>query len=177
MGRAVKSYWCCHGHLYCRVPGNMTSYASGPPRAQEQRCRCGFARTQAAYDAAYDALFQTLDELEARLGRQRYLAGRQITEADWRLFPTLVRFDVAYFSLFKCNRQRIADYPNLSNYMRELYQIPGIAATVTARYYVINYYSIKRVNPTGIIPRERLSTMASRTTAHAWRRENCSRCT
>jgi glutathionyl-hydroquinone reductase len=115
--------------------------------------RCGFARTQAAYDAAYDALFQTLDELEARLGRQRYLAGRQITEADWRLFPTLVRFDVAYFSLFKCNRQRIADFPNLSNYMRELYQTPGIAATVKARYYVINYWSIKRVNPTGIIPK------------------------
>ncbi len=115
--------------------------------------RCGFARTQAAYDAAYDALFQTFDELEARLGRQRYLADRQITEADWRLFPTLVRFDVAYFSLFKCNRQRIADFPNLSNYMRELYAVPGIAATVKARYYVINYWSIKRVNPAGIIPK------------------------
>jgi putative glutathione S-transferase len=115
--------------------------------------RCGFARSQEAYDAAYDALFQALDEIEARLGRQRYLVGGQLTEADWRLFPTLVRFDVAYFSLFKCNRQRIADYPNLANYMRELYQIPGIAATVTARYYVINYYSIRRVNPTGIIPK------------------------
>ncbi len=115
--------------------------------------RCGFARTQQAYDVAYDALFATLDELEARLGRQRYLVGRQITEADWRLFPTLVRFDVAYFSLFKCNQQRIADYPNLLNYMRELYQVPGIAATVKPRYYVINYWSIKRVNPTGIIPK------------------------
>jgi len=115
--------------------------------------RCGFARTQQAYEAAYDGLFATLDELEARLGRQRYLVGRQITEADWRLFPTLVRFDVAYFSLFKCNRRRIADYPNLSNYMRELYQVPGVAATVTPRYYVINYWSIKRVNPTGIIPK------------------------
>jgi glutathionyl-hydroquinone reductase len=115
--------------------------------------RCGFARTQEAYDAAYDALFATLDELEARLGRQRYLVGRQMTEADWRLFPTLVRFDVAYFSLFKCNRRRIADYPNLLNYMRELYQVPGIAATVKPRYYVINYWSIKRVNPTGIIPK------------------------
>ena len=83
------------------------------------------------------------------------LSGRRekITEADWRLFPTLVRFDVAYFSLFKCNRQRIADYPNLSNYMRDLYQMPGIAGTVTARYYVINYYSIARVNPTTIIPK------------------------
>ncbi len=115
--------------------------------------RCGFARSQAAYEAAYDALFATLDELEARLGRQRYLVGRQITEADWRLFPTLVRFDVAYFSLFKCNRARIADYPNLLNYMRELYAVPGIAATVTPRYYVINYYSIKKLNPTGIIPK------------------------
>src|SRR6266849_2862902 len=115
--------------------------------------RCGFARSQAAYEAAYDGLFETLDELEARLGRQRYLVGRQITEADWRLFPTLVRFDVAYFSLFKCNKKRIADYPNLSNYMRELYQVPGVAATVKPRYYVINYWSIKRLNPTGIIPK------------------------
>jgi putative glutathione S-transferase len=115
--------------------------------------RCGFARSQAAYEAAYDALFQTLDELEARLGKQRYLVGHQLTEADWRLFPTLVRFDVAYNSLFKCNRQRIADYPNLLNYMRELYQVPGIAGTVKARHYVINYWSIARVNPTGIIPK------------------------
>ena len=76
--------------------------------------RCGFARSQEAYNEAYDALFAALDELEERLNRQRYLVGRQITEADWRLFPTLVRFDVAYFSLFKCNRNRIADYPNLA---------------------------------------------------------------
>lgn len=115
--------------------------------------RCGFARTQEAYEAAYDALFATLDELEARLGRQRYLVGRQISEADWRLFPTLVCFDVAYFSLFKCNKRRIADYPNLLNYMRELYLVPGIAATVKPRYYVINYWSFKKVNPTGIIPK------------------------
>jgi putative glutathione S-transferase len=115
--------------------------------------RCGFARSQGAYEAAYDALFATLDELEARLGRQRYLVGGRITEADWRLFPTLVRFDVAYFSLFKCNRQLIADYPNLLNYMRELYAVPGIAATVTPRYYVINYYSIRKLNPTGITPK------------------------
>jgi glutathionyl-hydroquinone reductase len=115
--------------------------------------RCGFARSQAAYEAAYDALFAALDELDARLGCQRYLVGRQLTEADWRLFPTLVRFDVAYFSIFKCNRQRIADFPNLSNYMRELYQVPGVAATVKPRYYVINYWSIARVNPSGIIPK------------------------
>jgi putative glutathione S-transferase len=115
--------------------------------------RAGFAKSQAAYDEAYDGVFSTLDWLEARLAHRRYLVGNQITEADWRLFPTLVRFDVAYFSLFKCNRQRIADYPNLSNYMRELYQVPGIAATVTPRYYVINYYSIAKLNPTMIIPK------------------------
>jgi putative glutathione S-transferase len=115
--------------------------------------RCGFARSQEAYETAYDALFATLDELEARLGRQRYLVGHQLTEADWRLFPTLARFDVAYNSLFKCNRQRIADYPNLLNYMRELYQVPGVAGTVKPRHYVINYWSIARLNPTGIIPK------------------------
>ena len=115
--------------------------------------RCGFARSQAAYEEAYDGLFKTLDEIEARLSRQRYLVGNRITEADWRLFPTLFRFDVAYFSLFKCNRNRIADYPNLLNYMRELYAIPGVAETVKPRYYVLGYYSIKRVNPTGIIPK------------------------
>ncbi len=115
--------------------------------------RCGFARSQAAYEEAYDTLFATFDEIEARLGRQRYLAGNQITEADWRLFPTLVRFDVAYFSLFKCNRNRIADFPNLLNYMRDLYAMPGIAETVKPRYYVMGYYSITRVNPTGIIPK------------------------
>ena len=115
--------------------------------------RCAFAKTQAAYEAAYEFLFATLDELEARLSRQRYLTGQQITEADWRLFPTLVRFDVAYFSLFRCNMKRIADYPNLQNYMLELYQVPGVAETVTPRYYVINYWSIARLNPLGIIPK------------------------
>jgi glutathionyl-hydroquinone reductase len=115
--------------------------------------RAGFAKTQSAYEEAYDGLFEMLDWLEARLSRERYLVGGQITEADWRLFPTLVRFDLAYFSLFKCNRQRIADYANLSNYLRELYQVPGVAATVKPRYYLINYYSIARVNPTMIIPK------------------------
>ena len=151
---------------FAAVGAEPTDYYPKPLRAEIDRInelvytnvnngvyRCGFARTQAAYDAAYDALFATLDELEARLGRQRYLVGHQITEADWRLFPTLLRFDVAYFSLFKCNRNRIADFPNLSNYMRELYLLPGVAETVKPRYYVINYYSITRVNPTGIIPK------------------------
>jgi putative glutathione S-transferase len=115
--------------------------------------RCGFARSQEAYDAAYDALFATLDELETRLGRNRFLVGEKPTEADWRLFPTLVRFDVAYFSIFRCNRQRIADFPNLNRYLRELYRMPGIAATVKPRYYVIGYWSVKKVNPSGIIPK------------------------
>jgi len=147
------------------IAGDDTDFYPPPLRAEIDRVnefvyanvnngvyRCGFAKSQAAYDAAYAALFAALDELEARLGRQRYLVGNRITEADWRLFPTLLRFDVAYFSLFKCNRQRIADYSNLSNYMRELYAAPGVAATVKPRYYVIGYYSIRKLNPTGIIP-------------------------
>ena len=151
---------------FADVAGDSPDFYPKPLRAEIDRLndliyanvnngvyRCGFAKTQAAYEAAYDALFATLDELEARLSRQRYLLGRAITEADWRLFPTLVRFDVAYFSLFRCNRQRIADYPNLSNYMRDLYQMPGIAETVKPRYYVINYWSIARLNPLGIIPK------------------------
>jgi glutathionyl-hydroquinone reductase len=151
---------------FADVAGDSPDFYPKPLRAEIDRLndliytnvnngvyRCGFAKTQAAYEAAYDALFATLDELEARLSRQRYLLGRTITEADWRLFPTLVRFDVAYFSLFRCNRQRIADYPNLSSYMRELYQLPGIAETVKPRYYVINYWSIARLNPLGIIPK------------------------
>jgi putative glutathione S-transferase len=148
------------------IAGDDTDYYPSPLRAEIDKIndviyrtvnngvyRCGFARSQAAYEESYDALFATLDELEARLARQRYLVGGRITEADWRLVPTLLRFDVAYFSLFKCNRQRVADYPNLSNYMRELYQVPGVAGTVTPRYYVINYYSIPKVNPTLIIPK------------------------
>jgi glutathionyl-hydroquinone reductase len=115
--------------------------------------RCGFAKTQDAYEAAYDRLFEALDELEARLAKSRFLVGERTTEADWRLFPTLVRFDVAYFSVFRCNRQRIADFPNLSRYLRELLAVPGIAATVKPRYYVIGYWSIKKVNPSGIIPK------------------------
>jgi putative glutathione S-transferase len=115
--------------------------------------RCGFARSQEAYDAAYDKLFAALDEIEARLGRNRFLAGERITEADWRLLPTLVRFDPAYFSVFRCNRQRIADFPNLSRYTEELYRFPGVAATVKPRYYVIGYWSVKKVNPSGIIPK------------------------
>src|SRR5208282_5172888 len=92
--------------------------------------RAGFATTQAAYEQAFDALFAALDTIEARLARQRYLVGSRVTEADWRLFTTLIRFDAVYVGHFKCNLRRIADYPNLANYLRELYQVPGISETV-----------------------------------------------
>jgi putative glutathione S-transferase len=115
--------------------------------------RTGFARSQQAYNDAYDALFTALDALEQRLSQQRYLVGDMQTEADWRLFPTLARFDVAYFSIFKCNRQRLSSFKNLWRYTRDLYATPKIAATVKPRLYVQNYYSLERVNPTGIIPK------------------------
>ena len=148
------------------IAGDDTDYYPAALRAEVDRVndfvypkinngvyRCGFAKSQAAYDQAYDALFAALDELEVRLSKSRYLVGDRQTEADWRLFPTLVRFDVAYFSIFRCNRSRIADLPNLSRYLRELYSVPGIAATVKPRYYVIGYWSVKKVNPSGIIPK------------------------
>ena len=116
--------------------------------------RCGFATTQEAYERAFDGLFATLDQLEAQLARQRYLAGARITEADWRLFPTLVRFDAVYHGHFKCNLRRVADYPNLSNYLRELYQVPGVADTVNMDHIKRHYYaSHLRINPTGIVPK------------------------
>ena len=114
--------------------------------------RCGFATTQAAYEEAFDALFAALDTIEARLATRRYLVGDQPTEADWRLFTTLVRFDVAYFSLFKCNRQQLRDFPNLWAYTRDLYAYPGVAGTVKPHLYVQNYYSLW-VNANGIIPK------------------------
>ncbi|KQZ14362.1 glutathionyl-hydroquinone reductase YqjG [Mesorhizobium sp. Root554] len=115
--------------------------------------RAGFATTQAAYEEAFGELFAALDTLDARLSRQRYLAGDVITEADWRLFTTLVRFDPVYVGHFKCNLRRIADYPNLSNYLRELYQVPGVAGTVNLHHIKAHYYgSHATINPTGIIP-------------------------
>ena len=116
--------------------------------------RCGFATTQAAYERAFDALFSALDAIEARLAATRYLVGGRITEADWRLFTTVVRFDAVYHGHFKCNLRRIADYPNLSNYMRELYQVPGIADTVNMDHIKRHYYgSHRRINPAGIVPK------------------------
>jgi putative glutathione S-transferase len=115
--------------------------------------RAGFATTQSAYEEAARTLFATLDQLEGRLSRQRYLVGRRITEADWRLFTTLVRFDAVYYSHFKCNLRRIVDYPNLSNYLRELYQVPRVAETVNFDHIKRHYYgSHRNVNPTGIVP-------------------------
>lgn len=115
--------------------------------------RAGFARSQEAYEEAARGLFATLDKLEDRLSRQRYLAGSTLTEADWRLFTTLVRFDAVYYGHFKCNVRRIADYPNLSNYLRELYQLPGIAGTVNIHHIKTHYYASHRsINPTGIVP-------------------------
>ena len=115
--------------------------------------RAGFATTQQAYEEAFGELFAALDTLEERLGRQRYLAGDLITEADWRLFTTLARFDPVYVGHFKCNLRRIADYPNLSNYLRELYQVPGIAETVNMHHIKAHYYgSHETINPTRIVP-------------------------
>lgn len=116
--------------------------------------KCGFATTQVAYDDAFESLFSALDEVEVRLSQQRYLVGDVLTEADWRLFTTLVRFDAVYVGHFKCNRQRIEDYPNLSNYLRELYQYEGISETVNMQHIKEHYYySHESINPTRIIPK------------------------
>lgn len=116
--------------------------------------KCGFATTQDAYEEAFDNLFNALDKVEAILSRQRYLVGEQMTEADWRLFTTLVRFDAVYVGHFKCNRKRIVDYPNLWGYLKELYQVPGVAQTVDMNQIKTHYYaSHANINPTGIVPR------------------------
>ncbi len=116
--------------------------------------RAGFASSQHAYDAAYDRLFNIMDMLEERLSKQRYLVGKQITEADWRLFTTLVRFDAVYYNHFKTNKKRLIEYPNLWAYTRELYQIPGVADTVNMDHIKTHYFASHRsINPTGIIPR------------------------
>ena len=115
--------------------------------------RCGFAGTQAAYESAVRQLFQALDALEERLGRTRFLVGNTMTEADWRLFTTLLRFDAVYYGHFKCNLRRLEDYPNLSGYVRELYQMRGIAETVDFDHIKRHYYvSHAHINPTRIVP-------------------------
>lgn len=116
--------------------------------------KCGFATTQDAYEEAFDALFKTLDDLDARLAQQRYLVGNTLTEADWRLFTTLVRFDAVYVGHFKCNQQRISDYDHLSNYLRDLYQVPGVAETVDLKQIKEHYYrSHETINPTRVVPK------------------------
>jgi putative glutathione S-transferase len=115
--------------------------------------RAGFGRTQAAYDAAVHDVFDTLDWLEERLTTQRYLLGPQFTEADWRLFTTLVRFDPVYVTHFRCDRRRVVDYPSLSGYLRDLYAVPGVADTVDfdqiRRHYYLTHHDL---NPRGILP-------------------------
>jgi putative glutathione S-transferase len=115
--------------------------------------RCGFAGTQGAYEAAARRLFDALDSLEDRLSGVRYLVRGTLTEADWRLFTTLIRFDAVYHGHFKCNLRRIEDYPNLSAYLRDLYQVPGIADTVSFDHIKRHYYmSHEHINPSRIVP-------------------------
>jgi putative glutathione S-transferase len=115
--------------------------------------RAGFATTQAAYEEAFFQLFEALDWVEGLLSRQRYLAGDRLTEADWRLFTTLIRFDAVYFGHFKTNRQQLTDFPAISAYVRELYQVPGVAETVNFDHIKTHYYvSHRTINPTGVVP-------------------------
>jgi len=115
--------------------------------------RSGFATTQAAYDEAVTALFETMDWLEERLSRRRYLMGERVTEADWRLLPTLVRFDPVYHGHFKCNRAKLIEFPNLWAYTRELFQWPGVAGTINFDHITRHYhYSHESINPHRIIP-------------------------
>jgi glutathionyl-hydroquinone reductase len=116
--------------------------------------RCGFAGSQKAYEAAFDRLFGALDRLDARLRESRYLTGSALTEADWRLFTTIVRFDAVYYVHFKCNLRRIADYPGLSRHLGELYRVPGVAQTVNMDHIKRHYYlSHTHLNPSGLVPK------------------------
>lgn len=124
--------------------------------------RSGFATTQSAYEEAVTELFEALDRWDAVLGAQPFLAGERLTEADWCLFTTLVRFDAVYHGHFKCNLRRIVDYPNLSNYLRQLYQIPGVAETVDFAHIKRHYYrSHASVNPTRIVPKGPLQDLTA----------------
>ncbi|EHK9177683.1 glutathione S-transferase family protein [Vibrio parahaemolyticus] len=116
--------------------------------------RCGFATSQEAYEEAFESLFSALDKIDGHLATHRYLAGNKITEADWRLFTTLVRFDAVYVGHFKCNKQRIADYVNIQGYLKELYQIDGIADTTDFYHIKRHYYfSHTGINPTQVVPK------------------------
>ncbi|WP_424832627.1 glutathione S-transferase family protein [Ruegeria sp.] len=149
-----------------RVTGNSDDYWPEPMRDEIEEVnariysnvnngvyKCGFATSQQAYDAAVGPLFDTLNWLEERLANNRYLMGDRVTEADWRLFTTLIRFDPVYHLHFKCNRKRLIDYPNLWAFTREMYQWPGIAQTVNMNHTVRHYhYSHDSINPHRIIP-------------------------
>ena len=124
------------------------------PRINNGVYRAGFATTQPAYEEAFDSLFAALDEIEIRLATRRFLVGDTQTEADWRLFTTLIRFDAVYHGHFKTNLKRIEDYPNISNYVRDLYQTPGVAETVDFRHIKEHYYVSQRtINPTQVVPK------------------------
>jgi putative glutathione S-transferase len=115
--------------------------------------KAGFATDQAVYEKEVNNLFAALDEMDALLAHRRYLVGERLTEADWRLFTTLIRFDSVYYGHFKCNVRRIVDYSNLSGYLRELYQWPGVAGTVNFQHIKQHYYrSHPTINPNGIVP-------------------------
>jgi putative glutathione S-transferase len=116
--------------------------------------RAGFATTQEAYDEAVTALFDALDELEQQLSDQDYLVGNRLTEADVRLFTTLIRFDLVYVGHFKCNLRRLIDYPNLSAFIRRIYDIPGVSETIDIEFIKKHYYgSHRHINPTGVVPK------------------------
>ena len=115
--------------------------------------RAGFATTQVSYEEAVSDVFTMLDTLEARLATRDFLCGGQLTEADIRLFVTLVRFDAAYHGVFKCNLRKLAQYPNLDRYLRTMLAVPGIRETVNIDHIKQGYYSIKALNPNGIVPR------------------------
>lgn len=143
-----------------------TDYYPAPLRAQIDKLndliypninngvyRAGFATSQAAYEQAFRNVFDAVEEIEQILSQHRYLVGNTPTEADWRLFCTLIRFDAVYYSHFKCNWRHIYEYPNLSNYLRDLYQVPGVAETVSIEQIKRHYYGSQRqVNPTGVVP-------------------------
>lgn len=114
--------------------------------------RTGFATTQDAYESAVGDVFACLEELEERLQGMQFLHGDRITETDWRAFVTLIRFDIAYHGLFKCNLKRLLDFPNLSRYLKRLYDVPGVADTVNFHHIKRTYYSIRKLNPSGVIP-------------------------
>jgi putative glutathione S-transferase len=155
------------GHAFDRVTGNNLDFYPRDRRGQidaiNERVydtvnngvyKAGFATTQKAYESAFDALFDTLDWLDGHLAQERYLIGKRTTEADWRLFTTLARFDAVYHGHFKCNRRRLVDYPALWPYFRDLYQVPGIAETVDLDHIKRHYYtSHPKINPNGIIPK------------------------